>query len=64
MKKITLSKETMRVLTDEESAQIAGGDGDKARREPKAGTGGPRDDNNTRTPCDTFPVAVCVTGRC
>ena len=61
MKKIQLSKETLRELTSREADDVAGGAprADDARN--AAGIGAKIE---TRTPCQTFPVNVCVTGRC
>ena len=61
MKKIELAKETMRVLNEDEAAKVAGGREDAAKQ---ARPGQTRNDDNTRRPCATFPVAICVTGRC
>ena len=63
MKKIVLSKETLRTLTAQESDAVAGG-----RDVQVDGAGddrigiGPKLD--TQSPCQTFPVRICVTGRC
>lgn len=58
MKKIVLSKETLRTLTAQEAQAVAGG---KVEQDDKIGDGAKVD---TRAPCQTFPVRICVTGRC
>lgn len=61
MKKIQLSKETLRELTTRETEAVAGGEprADDQARDVRIGV-----KIVTRTPCQTFPVNVCVTGRC
>lgn len=61
MKKIHLSKDTLRELTARETEAVAGGapQADNQARDLRTGV-----KIETRTPCQTFPVNVCVTGRC
>ena len=61
MKKIQLSKETLRELNPQEVEIVAGGapQADDNARDARVGV-----KIVTRTPCQTFPVNVCVTGRC
>ncbi len=61
MKKIHLSKETLRELNEREVDAVAGGapQADENARDARIGV-----KIVTRTPCQTFPVNVCVTGRC
>ncbi|HJU38125.1 MAG TPA: hypothetical protein VJ724_01035 [Tahibacter sp.] len=61
MKKIQLSKETLRELTSREAGDVAGG-APRADDAEKAIVIGVKIE--TRPPCQTFPVNVCVTGRC
>lgn len=61
MKKIVLSKETLRTLTAQESEAVAGGRDVRPDGDGKIGIGPKLD---TQSPCQTFPVRICVTGRC
>ena len=60
MKKIHLSKETLRELTEREADVVAGG----AQTDDRGCNVQIDVKIVTRTPCQTFPVNVCVTGRC